>query len=210
MGLLKGSVSYTKFFVQGDVPADYRDRFLESIQLRAFTPLTPEEDAEERVGWCPFDAPYAPESGFDYNGVFFNEYLNLAFRADRWRFPGPVFRALFDKMAKVYLEKQGRTRLAKREKEELKALVGRKLRKQFSPAVQVIELSWNLNAGVCRFGHQSPKVHEHLHELFEKTFGLKLLASGAYADALNAGLPEASLEAIRQVAPAAFHVAAAG
>jgi hypothetical protein len=209
VGLLKGTVSYTKFFVQGDVPDDFRDRFLESIRLRAFTPLTPEEDAEERVGWCPFDAPYAPEEGFDYNGVFFNEYLNLAFRADRWRFPGPVFRALFDKMAKVYLEKQGRTRLAKREKEELKVLVGRKLRKQFSPAVQVIELSWNLNAGVCRFGHQSPKVHEHLHELFEKTFGLKLLASGPYADALNAGLPEASLEAVRRVEPASFRVAVA-
>jgi recombination associated protein RdgC len=209
VGLLKGSVSYTKFFVQGEVPDDFRDRFLEAIRLRAFTPLVPEEEDEERVGWCPFDAPYAPESGFDYNSVFYNQYLNLAFRADRWRFPGPVFRALFDKMAKAYLEKQGRAKLAKREKEELKVMVGRKLRKQFSPAVQVVELSWDLNAGVCRFGHQSLKVHEHLHELFEKTFALKLLASSPFADALNAKLPGPCLDALGRVEPAVFHTAAA-
>jgi recombination associated protein RdgC len=209
VGLLKGSLSYTKFFVQGEVPDNFRDRFLEAIQLRAFTPLTPEEEAEERVGWCPFDEPYAPESGFDYNNVFFNQYLNLAFRHDRWRFPGPVFRALFDKMAKAHLEKQGRKKLAKREKEELKVLVGRKLRKQFSPAVQVVELSWDMNTGVCRFGHQSPKVHEHLHELFEKTFGLKILAGSPFADAMNARLPDACLEALKQIQPAAFRTAAA-
>jgi recombination associated protein RdgC len=208
VGLLKGSVSYTKFFVQGEVPSDFRDRFLEAIRMRAFTPLTPEEDAEERVGWCPFDSPYAPEEGFEYNGVFYNQYLNLAFRADRWRFPGPVFRALFDKMAKVYLEKQGRKRLGKREKEELKVMVGKKLRKQFSPAVQVVELSWDLESGVCRFAHQSPKVHEHLHELFEKTFGLKLLAGGPFADALHAGLPEAFLKTIEHLEPSAFHAVA--
>jgi len=39
LGALKGSISYSKHYVRGDLAEDFRDAFVENIRLRAFRPL---------------------------------------------------------------------------------------------------------------------------------------------------------------------------
>ena len=39
MPALKGSLTYARFFVEGDLPDDFRDRFTKSIRRRAMKPL---------------------------------------------------------------------------------------------------------------------------------------------------------------------------
>ena len=52
MGALKGSISFSKFYVRGALPDGFRDAYVERIRLRAFQPLTAAEEAERRAGWC--------------------------------------------------------------------------------------------------------------------------------------------------------------
>ena len=207
MGLLKGSISYAKFYVDGELPGDFRDSFLEALHLRRFVPLTVDGEDEQRVGWACVTRPLEPEVTFEYNDVFYNSYLNLSVRIDAWRFPGSVFKAAFAEAEKKYLTKKGREKLTKREKEELKAVVGRKLRHQFSPTIKVVDLSWNLDEGVVRYWNQSAKGAETLFELWEKTFPVRLVPAGAYTTADKLELPAARLAALGEVEPVQFNAA---
>jgi len=203
LGALKGSISYSKFYVRGELPDDFRDRFVERVGLRVFRPLVPEEDAGERAGWCSIAHPFDTE--LDHEKIFFNGYLNLGLRIDRWVIPSALFKAHFEQAAREHLEKRGREKLARREKEELKAMVEKRLRRQLMPAMKVIDLSWNLDTGVVRFWNQSAKVHELLDELFKDTFQLDLVPHGPATAALDMGLSDAEIDLLQRVEPSTYH-----
>ena len=117
MPALRGSLTYVRYFVDGELPADL-STFLKPIRLRAMKPLEPQEDVAERSGWCRVGEPFATDLG--HGDVFFNEYVNLGFRTNRWAIPGPLLRAKLREAEAAYLERKGRERLSKRERTELK------------------------------------------------------------------------------------------
>lgn len=134
-----------------------------------------------------------------------NNYLNLAFRIDRWRLPKPVFDAQFAEAERQLLERKNRERLTRKEKEELRLFVAKRLRKQVIPAMKIIDLSWDLEAGLVRFWSQSPKMHERLMEIFEKTFKLKLVTESPYANAIRLGITESQAMSLLQLDLSRFH-----
>jgi recombination associated protein RdgC len=186
MPALKGSLTYARFFVAGELPKDFRERFMRAIRLRAMKPLEPDDDAAERSGWCAIGEPF--DVDLHYDGVFYNSFLNLGFRTDRWMIPGPLLRARLREAESAYLLKRGRERLTRSEKTELKELVTRKLRKQFVPATRAVDLSWSLEDGVLRFFSQAATPTASMVALFSKTFGLELLAEAPYTLAARLGL----------------------
>lgn len=205
MGALKGTITYTKLYVRGELPDGFRDSFVERIRLRAFQPLTVEDDAEQRAGWCSIEDPLDTE--LDHNKLYFNSYLNLGLRTDRWVIPGPLLKAHLAEAEREHLAKRGRDRLSKREKEEIRVTVSRRLRRQVLPVMGVVDLSWNLITGVVRFWSQSPKALESMMELFEDTFGLPLLPESPAASAISLGLTAAQQQALEALTPTVFHAA---
>lgn len=193
MPALKGSLTYARFFVSGDLPADHRERFLKVIRLRAMKPLEPEDEELERSGWSKIGEPFVVD--LSHEDVFFNEYINLGFRTDRWKLsPAAVKKALRDAEA-AYLEKKGRERLSRTEKSELKLMVTKKLRRAAEPATRVIDVSWSLNEGVVRFFSHATKPGTQMMELFKKTFGLGLIPESPYTLAERIGLDKAQKSA---------------
>lgn len=193
MPALKGSLTYARFFVDGEPPKDFRERFMRAIRLRAMQPLEADDDVAERSGWCAIGEPF--DVDLHYDGVFYNNYINLGFRTDRWAIPGAVLRKRVKEAESAYLVKRGRERLSRSEKAEIKELVARKLRKQFVPTTRAIDLSWSLEDGVVRFFSQSARPAAEMHELFTKTFGLKLLPEAPYTLASRLGMSKAEDQA---------------
>jgi recombination associated protein RdgC len=168
LGALRGSLTFTRFFVLGDTPADPAATFMKPIRANAFEPLVAEEDALEHHGWSSVEDPFDTE--LDHEKVFFNEYLTLSLRIDRWVVPGPLLKAhLRDAEAKL-LERKSLERLGRKAKADLKDAVVKKLRKQLVPATKSVDLVWNLRTNVALLFAHSKKVHELAGELFEKTF----------------------------------------
>lgn len=186
MPALRGSLTYARFFVSGELPEDFRERFMRSVRLRAMKPLEPEEEELERSGWAKLGEPFVVD--LNYDDVFFNEYVNLGFRTDRWVIPGPVLRTRVKEAEAAYLQKKGRERLSKKEKTELKLMVSKKLRRQMEPATRAVDLSWAMNEGVVRFFSHSQKPAAAVMELFKKTFGLELIPESPYTTAARIGL----------------------
>ena len=208
MPALSGSLTYARLFVEGELPADFRERFVEAIALRVMKPLEPEDDAPERSGWCAMSDPFQLE--LDYEHVFYNSYVNLGFRTDRWVIPGPLLRAQVRDAQAEYLAKKGRERLGKREKEEIKEMVLRQLRKQTAPVTRTIDLSWSLDEGIVRFFSHSQRPILAMSDLFTKTFGLKLVPEAPFTLASRLGLTDeqqAAWDALEPTYLAAFPAA---
>ena len=188
MPALSGSLTYARLFVEGELPTDYRERFIETLRLRAMKPLEADDAMPERSGWCALNDPY--ELALGYEQVFYNNFLNLGFRTDRWSIPASLLRANIREAEAVHLEKKGRERLSKREREEIKEFVLRQMRRQTTPVVRVIDFSWSLEEGVVRFFSHSQRPTLTMMELFTKTFGLKLVPEAPFTLAARLGLSE--------------------
>lgn len=189
MPALKGSLTYARFFVKGDVPDSFHSPFLKSIRLRAMKPLEPDDEELERSGWCKLGEPM--ELDLAHDDVFWNEYVNLGFRTDRWVIPGPVMRVKLREAETAYLQKKGREKLSRKEKAELKLLVAKRLRRQMAPATRVVDLSWSMNEGIVRFFSHAQKPAGNMTELFKKTFNLDLIPESPYTLADRIGLDKA-------------------
>lgn len=189
MSALKGTLTYARFYVEGDLPDDFHARYLKAIQQRVMRPLEAAEPDLERHGWCRLGEPFDLE--LEHQDVFFNEFLNLGLRHDRWVIPGPLLRVRLREAEAAYLAQKGRERLSKKEKTELKELVSKKLRKQLSPATRSFDLSWSLDEKLVRFFSQSPRPIGLMTDLFYKTFGLKLVPEAPYTLAARLGMSKA-------------------
>lgn len=189
MALLRGSLTYARYFVAGELPDDFRDRFMRSIRHRVMKPLEPDDQDLERSGWCQVGDGNGLELA--YSDVFWNEYINLGMRTDRWAIPGAMLRAKLKEAEAALLEKQGRERLSRKEKSELKEFVARRLRHKLTPQSRVVDLSWAVNEGVVRFFSHSPKAAANLAELFGRTFkafGLELVPESPHTLRARLGL----------------------
>ena len=193
MPALTGSLTYARLFVEGDLPTDFRERYIKTLRLRAMKPLEADDDMDERSGWCALSDPY--ELALDYEQVFYNNFLNLGFRTDRWAIPAALLRANLREAEAVYLEKKGRERLSKREREEIKTVVLRQMRKQTTPTVRVVDFCWSLEEGVVRFFSHSQRPTLAMMDLFTHTFGLKLVPESPFTLAARLGLSDEAVEA---------------
>jgi recombination associated protein RdgC len=190
MPALRGSLTYARFFVEGDLPDELHTRFLKAIRLRVMKPLVPDEDAPERSGWCRIAEPMEIELG--HEEVFYNDYLNLGFRTDRWVIPGPLLRTKLRDAEQAYLVKKGRERLTRKEKAELKVVVSKRLRRDIDPRTSAVDVSWSLDEGIVRFFSPSAKVGALFGEHFAKTFApLRLVPEAPYTLAARLGMSKA-------------------
>ncbi|MBK6516749.1 MAG: recombination-associated protein RdgC [Polyangiaceae bacterium] len=182
MGALRGSLTFSRFFVLGDVPDDLAASAMKKIKANLLEPMSPDEDVNERHGWAAIDDPFDLE--LDHEKVFFNEYVTLALRVDRWVVPGPLLKAHLREAEEKLLEKKSLEKLGRKAKADLKLAVIKKLRRQLVPVTKTYDLVWNLQTHVALFFTHSRKVHELVMELFEKTFKLRLLVEspGTMAD----------------------------
>lgn len=203
MGALSGSMNASKFYVQGDLPKDVRRSYMQRIELRAFRPLRPEEEADERVGWCavgqPFELELTPEK------VFTGPYLALGFRVDRYRFPPAVVNAELEQASRALREKRGQEKLSRSQKEELKQRVLHSLRRRYLPRMQVVDLVWHLDRQELYFWSQSGALHERLGALFELSFGLELVLDSPFVAATRLLDDKAQKAALQQATLSVFH-----
>jgi recombination associated protein RdgC len=182
-----GKLTYARFYVEGDPPDDFRQRFMRSIRHRAMRPLELDEEELERSGWCQLGEPFTTELAYD--DVFLDEYINVGFRTDRWALPTALVRRKAKEAERAYVEKKGRA-LSRHERKELKLMVTKKLRREISPTTRLVDLSWSLGEGVVRFFSHANKPAAAMTELFTKTFGLKLVPESPYTLAARLGITD--------------------
>jgi recombination associated protein RdgC len=202
MGALTGSMSTTKFYVRGDLPKNLRRSFTERIALRTFRPLEPDEEAEERAGWCAVGQPLDLDLPADK--LFNGPYLSLGLRVDKYRFPARIVQAELAKAAQATLAKSGHERLSKNQKAEIKQRVHAALRRRYFPSMLAVDLVWHLDAGEAYFWSQGRGLIEKLGALFELCFGMTLAENSPFIAAERI-LPEQRRPRLDSLERTVFH-----
>jgi recombination associated protein RdgC len=202
LGVSRGALTFTRLFVQGKPPKDLRKRYLDAVRLRKFTPLTPEDEASEAVGWCVIERPF--DLDFQADRIFYDRFLQLGFRVDKWRIPGVLLRSQVADEEQRMLSRAGRGKLSRAEREDIKLRVIGRLRKKILPTSRAFDVLWDLDAGTVLLFTQSVRATEEFVALFQKTFGLELHVDSPYAAAGRAGLSAAQQKAFEKVEPLSF------
>jgi hypothetical protein len=196
-------MSAARYHVQGDLPKDVRRSYLERIRLRKFEPLRVDEEAEERAGWTTLAAPFDLE--LTSPKIFQGPYLTLGLRVDRYRFPPAVLNAELAQAAQALREKNGQERLSRAQKAELKTRIMMRLRRKYLPSMRAVDVVWNLDRGELYFWSGSSALKQHLGALFELSFGLELVPSSPWVDALRVATTAEQRAALQEVELTAFH-----
>jgi DNA recombination-dependent growth factor C len=203
MGAFAGGLTYQVFDVRGDLPQGWRETFDDAIRSRVLNEIDVHGESEREVGWC--NAQFALDIDLFADKYLFNDYLVLGLRVDTLTVPGPLLKLFVERRMREVMEEQGRERLSRYEKAELKELVKRELRKRALPTVKVTDMVWTLSEGVVRFFGTNEKLTLEFMELFEDTFGLALVPRTPYTLAAHhAGLEEAAVESLADLEPAAL------
>ena len=208
MSALSGSLSYARFFAPTALPRTFLDRSHEKIVHHAMRPLSADEPDPERSGWCVLGDPL--DVSMAVGRVYLDGFVNLGFRTDRWAIPGPLLRTKVREAEAVYLEKKGRDRLGKRERAEIKEVVVRELRKKLVPSTRVVDLTWSLTEGVVRFFSHTERSTLAMTDLFQRTFGLELVAESPYTLAERLELGDEAARAWEGLEPTVLAPRAAG
>lgn len=177
---------------------------MKRIRASASQPLNPDEDISERHGWCSIEDPMDTE--LDHEKIFFNEYLCLGLRIDRWVVPKPLLNAHLRDAEEALLQKKGLEKLGRKAKADLKLFVLKKLRRQLMPSTKSIDFVWNVQTGVARFFSQSARIHLLVQELFEKTFRLRLVPESPGTAAERRGLDARQQKFWEQLDPTSLAV----
>jgi hypothetical protein len=186
LGALRGSLTFSRFYVSGDIPDDVPGTTLKRIRANAFQPLSPDEEASEGSGWANIEDPF--DTDLDHEKVFYNEYVCLGLRLDRWVVPGPLLKAHLRDAEQALLAKKGLERLGRKAKADLKTMVVRKLRRQLVPSLKSYDVVWNLRTNVLHLYSQSERIATLLDDLFKRTFKVDLVPESPGTAAERIGL----------------------
>lgn len=202
MGAISGTLSYKLFYVQGELPQDWKDRFVQNVVHHAFEALEPDGDDEESTGWVVIDRPLQVD--FDLHTFLFDHFINLSLRQDRYAVPSGLLNAHLGEATREYMLENNKQRLSKFEKEDLKEMVKRRLKEKQFPRMRITDMSWDMRSGRVRFWSHSTKTCELFQGLFEDTFGLKILPANPYINAVQSGLSPEDVEILQRVEPSNF------
>jgi len=202
VGALKGSISYSLFFVDGEPPKGFSDSFMERIQEFRFQELTAENEEDFTWGWTAVGDML--DVDFTKSKVYRNEYLCLGMRVDKWSLPGALLKARIQQRGEAHMREFEKTKLLRSEKEQIRETVTREMKGQTLPSASLVDMVWNLEQGRVRFWTQSSTRVELFTELFESTFELRLVPTGPYVASLHVGLSDTEIGKIPDIEQSRF------
>lgn len=204
MGALTGSMTTSAYYVDGDLPDDFREAFVKALRTRRFREIEIESDQDESLGWVDVSDPFDTE--FMIERVVWNDYVLFALRQDQLRIPPAAFRLHFRRALADYLASQDRERATRAEEEEVRDMLEKQLRRRVLPSIRIFEVAWNLDRGELWLFTSNKRVNEIFLDLFTDTFGLVLIPRNAYSRLERAGLDAEALDRVSALEPTAFAV----
>jgi len=191
LGALAGSISTTAYYVEGKLESGFRETFLAGMQKYLFEDISVESDDTESWGWVNIHDPFDTDLRID--NVHWDAYFLFGLRQDVLRVPASLFKLYLKQRFDAYKAEFGKDRLTKSEKDNMKDLLERELRRKTLPSIKVHDVAWNLDRGELWLFATNKAVREQFEERFDRSFGLNLIPRNAYSLLERRGLDDGAL-----------------
>ena len=169
MGLLKGSASFVRFSVEGELPENLLDFVADRVVSFAFRDIDDTYD-EYSIGWVSVLNMF--DSEFKYASYAAGDYITLTLRIDERKVSSAILKKVVQKEEeRVRLEKELK-KLPRSMKVEIKDRIRTELMRKAVPIPTIYELCWSLSDSTLIFFSTNKKAQALLEDYFKETFGL--------------------------------------
>ena len=171
MGLLKGSFSFSRFHVEGQLPQSFLN-FVNS-RIKACSYQSSFKSTEEKtMGWVSLTDIL--DSDFKNASYALGDYLIFSLRVDRKLIPSKLMKIKIMEEERRQLAESGRGRLNKQMASAVKDKIKLDLLKKIDPVPSFYDVCWAVGSNTLYFSSFSDSVAQDFADLFKKTFSLTL------------------------------------
>ena len=202
MGIVSGSVSITRYKVQGQIKPPITENIANGLRLNTIAEID-NQISDKAVGWTSFDKPFQPN--FEGSSFVYGSYFVFSLRIDKKTVTPKVLKKQYTMEAAKRMAESGRDYLSKTEKKLIKdhVISGLNLRMPATP--NVYDLVWNHEDALVWFFSNLKAANEELETLFAKSFSLSLIRLFPYTAAeLSAGLSDTQHDVLQKISLTQF------
>jgi Putative exonuclease, RdgC len=169
MSFLKGTASFVRFSVEGQLPENSLDFIAKRVMAFSFKDIDETYD-EYSIGWVSvlnmFDTQFA------YASYVAGDYITLTLRIDERKVSPAILKKFQQKEEeKVRLERKV-PKLSRSVRVQIKERIKTDLMRKAIPIPATFELCWNLSNSTLLFFSTNKKVHSVVEDFFKESFGL--------------------------------------
>lgn len=169
MGLLKGSASFVKFSVDGDLPENPLDYITDRIISFSFQDIDDTYD-EYSIGWVSILNMF--DSEFKFASYAAGDYITLTLRVDERKVSPAILKKFVQKEEERIKKERQIPKISRTQKVEIKERVRVGLMRKAIPVPSTFELCWNLSESTLLFFSTNQKMQAVLEDFFKESFGL--------------------------------------
>jgi len=169
MGLLKGSASFVKFTVDGDLPENPLDYIAERIISFSFQDIDDTYE-EYSIGWVSILNMF--DSEFQFASYAAGDYITLTLRVDERKVSPAILKKFVQKEEERVKKEREIPKISRTQKVEIKERVRVGLMRKAIPVPSTFELCWNLSESTLLFFSTNQKMQAVLEDFFKESFGL--------------------------------------
>lgn len=200
MGFLKGSASFVRFSVIGELPENGLDYIADRIISFAFEDIDDTYD-EYSIGWVSILNMF--DTQFAYASYVAGDYITLTLRIDERKVSPAILKKFVSKEEERVRREKELPKLSRSMKVQIKERVRTELMRKAIPVPSTFELCWNLSNGTLLFFSTNKKAHAILEDYFKESFGLLLRQQIPYTTAEHL-LPEDQIGDLERISPDIF------
>ncbi len=170
MGLIRGSATFTRFYVDGNLTEDYAERLPDQIKRFSFRRLDEHSISDRSTGWVNLMNIFSTD--FDAKEFLTPPYLTLSYRIDSRNVPRNALTQHCLEAENEIKKAEGLEFIPRGKKKELRDFIWAQLIKRAIPKTSTYDMIWNLETSFVFFAATSSKVIDEFSDIFFKTFNL--------------------------------------
>ncbi len=202
MGLLSGSVSITRYRIEGEAPENLVEMVKDGLKKHRF-PEIEDETAEFMSGWTSFSNSFSAD--FENQKFQIMQYFIFSLRIDKKSVPSKAVKKHLAIESARRLAEADKTFLTKSEKKEIKERVIEMLMARIPSKPDIYDLVWDIEKKEAWFFTGLKAAAEELETLFSKSFGLRIIRLFPYSLAeLCCDLSPSEKDAFLKLTPTSF------
>lgn len=177
MGFVKGSASYVRFGVDGELPENIWDFIADRVSSFAFRDID-ETYEEDSLGWVSVTNMF--DTNFEFASYAAGNYVTLAMRLDERKVSAAIVKKFVQKEEERIKKEKQIPKISRSMRVEIKERIQNELMRKSLPMPSVFDLCWNLENGTLLFFSTNKKAQALLEDLFKESFGLTLIQQIPY------------------------------
>lgn len=177
MGFIKGTASFVRFSVEGELPENIWDFIADRVAAFSFRDID-ETYEEDSLGWVSVLNMFDTE--FDYASYAAGNYVTLSMRLDERKVSSVIVKKFVQKEEERIKKEKQIPKISRSMRVEIKERIQNELMRKALPMPAVFDLCWNLEDSTLLFFSTNKKAQALLEDLFKETFGLTIIQQIPY------------------------------